>query len=124
MSEPESITIYHNPRCSKSRATLALLKAYAATTGAQVDIVEYLKEPPDVALLETLLSKLGIDAGALVRRKEAAFAQAGLSAQSSAAQILEAMAQAPVLIERPIVVRGARAVLGRPPENVNALLDD
>jgi arsenate reductase len=112
-------TIYHNPRCSKSRNTLALLEE----NGVSPDIVLYLETQPDAAEINGLLNKLGISAAELVRRGEEAYKACGLSRDSSDADILAAMAAHPKLIERPIVVKGSKAVLGRPPENVLALLD-
>lgn len=113
------ITIYHNPRCSKSRNTLALLEEH----GVQPKIVLYLETPPDAREIAGLLRKLGLTAAELVRRGEAEYKSCGLSQASSEAQLLAAMAKHPKLIERPIVVRGSKAVLGRPPENVLELLD-
>lgn len=113
------ITLYHNPRCSKSRQTLALLQ----DQGIDPDIVLYLETPPSAQDIEGLLAKLGIEAAALVRKGEAAYQEAGLSADSSAADLVAAMAEYPKLIERPVVVRGERAVLGRPPENALELVD-
>lgn len=112
-------TIYHNPRCSKSRATLELLRAH----GVQPEIVLYLETPPDQAELTKLLKKLGISAAQLLRRGEEDYKASGLDASASEAQIVAAMVKYPKLIERPIVVHGSKAVLGRPPENVLALLD-
>ena len=112
-------TIYHNPRCSKSRNTLALLQE----KGIEPDIVLYLETQPDADEIADLLGKLGIAASQLVRRGEEAYKACGLSAASSDADVLAAMASQPKLIERPIVVRGDRAVLGRPPENVLELID-
>ena len=112
-------TIYHNPRCSKSRNTLALLEE----NGVNPDVVLYLETAPDRAEIEGLLSKLGLAAAQLVRRGEDEYKAAGLGKDSSDEEIVAAMAEHPRLIERPIVVRGDRAVLGRPPENVLALLD-
>ena len=112
-------TIYHNPRCSKSRATLALLEE----RGVSPEIRLYLQDPPDVTELKGLLKKLGIPAAQLVRRGESEYKQSGLGPDSSEADLLAAMAAHPKLIERPIVVRGKRAVLGRPPENVLAWTD-
>ena len=112
-------TIYHNPRCSKSRNTLALLQE----KGIEPDIVLYLETNPDADEIAELLGKLGIAASQLVRRGEDAYRDCGLSAASSDADLLAAMASQPKLIERPIVVRGDRAVLGRPPENVLELID-
>jgi arsenate reductase (glutaredoxin) len=111
--------IYHNPRCSKSRATLALLREH----GVEPEIVLYLQQPLSVAALKRLLGKLGITAAEWVRHGEPEFKAAGLQAGSSAVQILNAMAAHPKLIGRPVVVRGERAVLGRPPENVLGLFD-
>ncbi len=115
-----NITIYHNPRCSKSRATLALLQEQ----GIDPEVVLYLENPPSAEELTSLLSKLGVSAGQLVRRGEDAYKMAGLGADSDDGAILNAMLEYPKLIERPIVVRDERAVLGRPPENVLALLAD
>ncbi|NND69448.1 MAG: arsenate reductase (glutaredoxin) [Halioglobus sp.] len=112
-------TIYHNPRCSKSRNTLALLEE----NGVNPDIVLYLETSPDEAQIERLLSSLGISAAQLVRKGEDEYKAAGLGKDSSEAELVAAMARYPRLIERPIVVRGDRAVLGRPPENVLELLD-
>ena len=113
-------TIFHNPRCSKSRQTLALLEE----NGIQPTIVKYLDDTPDAATLKTLLKKLGFTrAHDLVRNKEADYKTASLSADSSDDAVIAAMVQYPKLIERPIVVRGDKAVLGRPPENALQLMD-
>ncbi len=112
-------TIYHNPRCSKSRGTLALLQE----NGIEPEVVLYLETPPDADEIGALLAKLGKDAAGLLRRGEEAYKASGLGAGSSEAEIIAAMARHPKLIERPIVVRGDRAVLGRPPENVLELID-
>ncbi len=112
------VTIYHNPRCSKSRTTLALLEE----NGVTPDIVLYLETQPGVAEIGSLLQKLGITARQLVRRGEDAYKECGLGPASSEDEVLAAMAAHPKLIERPIVVRGDKAVLGRPPENVLELI--
>ena len=112
-------TIYHNPRCSKSRNTLALLQE----KGIEPEVVLYLDTAPDADEIRGLLARLGIDAGQLVRRGEDAYKECGLSADSSEEELIAAMASHPKLIERPIVVHGKRAVLGRPPENVLELID-
>ena len=112
-------TIYHNPRCSKSRNTLALLEQ----NGIEPTVVLYLETPPDQAQIQALLAKLGLSAAELVRRGEDAYKSCGLSKESSEKELIAAMAEHPKLIERPIVVRGKRAVLGRPPENVLGLID-
>jgi arsenate reductase len=110
--------IYHNPRCSKSRSTLALLQE----RGIEPEVILYLQSPPDMAALRELLSLLGKTAPELVRRGEADYKALGLGPGSSEEELLAAMAAHPKLIERPIVVRGQRAVLGRPPENVLELI--
>jgi arsenate reductase len=112
-------TIYHNPRCSKSRNTLALLQE----KGVEPDVVLYLETPPSEAEIRSLLTRLGIEAAELVRRGEEEYRQAGLGKDSTAEDYIAAMAAFPRLLERPIVVSGSRAVLGRPPENVLELLD-
>jgi arsenate reductase len=112
-------TIYHNPRCSKSRNTLALLK----DKGIEPQVVLYLESPPNPEQLKRLLGKLGLSATELVRRGEDDYKACGLSKDSSEEQLIAAMAAHPKLIERPIVVRGKRAVLGRPPENALELID-
>ena len=114
-----TFTIYHNPRCSKSRNTLALLEE----NGVSPEIVLYLETKPDVAEIKSLLAMLGMSAGELLRRGEQAYKACGLGRDSSDEDILAAMAEHPKLIERPIVVKGDKAVLGRPPENVLALID-
>ena len=114
-----SVTIYHNPRCSKSRQTLALLQ----DRGIEPVVVEYLKQPPDAATLGRILERLGLEPRQLMRRKEAPYKELGLddSALSHAA-LIEAMVAHPILIERPIVVTGEKAAVGRPPEQVLAIL--
>jgi arsenate reductase len=113
------IQIYHNPRCSKSRETLALLQEQ----GIEPEVVEYLKDIPSAADIKTLLSKLGITARALLRSKEAEYKEAGLDDQSlSDDAIIAAMVRFPKLIERPIVVNGNQARIGRPPQQVLEIL--
>ena len=113
------IIIYHNPRCSKSRQTLELLRA----RGIEPEIIPYLDHPPDPTALRELLRKLGMPPRQLLRKGEPEYRSEGLDdPDCSEAQILAAMSAHPRLIERPIVVRGERAVLGRPPENVLELL--
>ena len=114
-----AVTIYHNPHCSKSRETLKLLEE----RGVEPEVVEYLQMPPDAATLKALLKKLGIGAKDLLRRKEEAYAQLGLAGQlDDEAALVRAMVEHPILIERPIVVHGAKARLGRPPERVLEIL--
>lgn len=113
------VTIYHNPRCSKSRQTLALLRE----RGVEPAVVEYLETPPDAATLKTLLKNLGITPRELLRKGEDAYKENKLSELSlSDEQLIAFMVRYPKLIERPIVVKGDRAVLGRPPENVLELI--
>ena len=114
-----SVRIYHNPRCSKSRQTLALLEE----NGISPEIILYLDTPPDIDILAQLLSQLGIGARQLLRTGEDAYQANNLADESIAdEQLLAIMAANPKLIERPIVVKGDRAVLGRPPENVLELI--
>ena len=112
-------TLYHNPMCSKSRATLALLK------GREVDlrIVEYLKAAPSAAELAAIVDKLGIRPEELVRKGEEVYRSRYAGKALSDREWIEAMIQDPILIERPIVVAGARAVMGRPPERILRLLE-
>lgn len=113
-------TIYHNPRCSKSRQTLALLEE----NGIEPEVIHYLETPPDVPTLRTLVKKLALKrAHDLVRNKEPEYQQAGLNAQADDDTVLAAIAAHPKLLERPVVVKGDKAVIGRPPENVLALVE-
>ena len=111
-------TIYHNPRCTKSRATLELLNEH----GIEPAVIEYLKTPPTAKELQAIVRKLGIKPEALVRKGEDVYKQKFAGKTLSDTQWIEAMAANPILIERPIVVRGDQAVIGRPPENVEKLL--
>lgn len=111
--------IYHNPRCSKSRQALELLRE----RGVEPEVVEYLKTPPDVATLTRLLGQLGLRPRDLLRTKEPEYRAAGLDDPGlEDAALVRAMVEHPRLIERPIVVAGKRAILGRPPERVLELL--
>jgi arsenate reductase len=112
-----SVTIYHNPRCNTSRKTLALLRE----KGIEPNIVEYLKTPPSAAELRQILGQLKMPAAKLVRKKEAA--AAGIRPETlSEDALVKAMIANPIIIERPIVVSGAKAALGRPPEAVLSVL--
>ncbi len=114
-----SVTIYHNPRCTKSRQTLALLEQ----RGIKPKVIEYLVTPPTAAELKRLLKLLGIAPRELLRTKEAEYKQAKLDrADVTDAEIVRAMVKHPRLIERPIVVSGNKAALGRPPENILKIL--
>lgn len=110
------ITLFHNPRCSKSRETLVLLEQQ----GVNVTVVEYLKNPPSVEQLHWLVEKLGFDSPRqLMRTKEAEYKEQGLDDSAlTEKQLLQAMVATPKLIERPIAINGERVALGRPPENV------
>jgi len=113
-----SFTIYHNPKCTKSRATLALLQEH----GIEPKVMEYLKTPPTAAELKAVIGKLGISPEQLVRKGEEIYKTDYAGKKLNDAQWIEAMVSHPILIERPIVVTGNRAVIGRPPENVTQLL--
>ena len=114
-----AVTIYHNPRCSKSRQTLQLLQ----DRGIEPEIVEYLKTPPSSDQLDAVLAKLGMEPRALMRTKEAAYREAGMADRElSRRALIDLMVANPIVIERPIVVNGARAALGRPPESVLSIL--
>lgn len=110
--------IYHNPRCSKSRQALALLQE----RGAEPEVLEYLKTPPTKAELKALLAKLGLKPEQVVRTGEELYKQKYRGRALTDDQWLDALAENPILLERPIVVRGSRAVLGRPPEKVLEVL--
>ncbi len=117
------ITIFHNPRCSKSRETLALLDTLNKA-GEPVDVVEYLKAPPSVAQLKALHRQLGRPLIEMVRDNEAPFTDLGLGDKgTSDATIYAAIVEHPILLQRPIVVRGDKAVIGRPPESVAVLFE-
>jgi arsenate reductase len=115
-----NVTIYHNPRCSKSRETLALLEQH----GVEPQVVPYLDTPPSVAELKKLLQELGFtSARELMRKKEDLYKELKLADETlSEEQLLQAMVSNPKLIERPIVVKGGKARIGRPPEQVLEIL--
>ena len=113
-----SVTILHNPRCSKSRQTLALLQE----RGIEPEVREYLKNPLSENELGTLLNQLGVEPIQLVRTKEAEFAEAGLTKQATTSEIISAIASFPKLMERPVVIKGDQARIGRPPEQVLEIL--
>jgi arsenate reductase len=111
------VVIYHNPRCGKSRDTLALL----TERKLEVEVIEYLKSPPTVAELTQVLGKLGKRAVDIVRKKEAQ--ESGIDVKAlSEADLIKALVANPIAIERPIVVNGSKAALGRPPESVLQIL--
>jgi len=112
-------TVWHNPRCSKSRLTVALLEEH----GIEPEIRLYLDNAPTAAELSSVLSKLGLSAWELLRRGEKIFKELDLNQHSTEDAIIAAMVEHPILIERPVVIRGDAAALGRPPETVLTLLD-
>jgi arsenate reductase len=112
-----AVTMYHNPRCNTSRKTLALLRE----KGVEPVIIEYLKTPPSAPELKKILGQLKMPAAKLVRKKEAAAAGIDPKALSEDA-LVAAMVKNPIIIERPIVISGAKAALGRPPEAVLLVL--
>ena len=114
-----SVTIFHNPKCSKSRQTLELLE----NNGITPTIVEYLKTPPTAEKLKAILAKLGITPRELLRKKEAAYTECNLDNPSlSDEDLIDFMVDHPILIERPIVLANEKAAIGRPPEQVLDIL--
>ncbi len=114
----EAMKMYHNPRCSKCRQTRQILDE----KGAAVEVVEYLNTPPDFAELEKLLDMLNMQPRDLMRKHEAPYKELNLGDEAlDRNTLIQAMIDHPILIERPIVIRGDKAVIGRPPENVLAL---
>lgn len=113
------VTLYHNPRCSKSRDALGLLR----DKGVEPEVILYLETPPTAKSLKALLVKLGISARALLRKGEDAYKELNLADEKlSEAALIKAMVENPKLIERPIAINGDKAVVGRPPENVLTIL--
>lgn len=116
-----NISIYHNPRCSKSRAALALLEE----NDINPEIILYLDNPPTAEELQALLQKLGMGIRDILRRSEPEFEEFGLGDDSLSEEIVfDIVCRHPRLIERPIVVKGDRAIIGRPPENVLQLIEE
>ena len=111
----EAPTIWHNPRCSKSRQTLALLRE----NGVEPQILRYLDDPPTAETLDHVLELLDMSPRDLIRRREAPYKELGLKDENKTRQeLIDAMVANPKLIERPVVIAGGRAALGRPPESV------
>ncbi|UCX04657.1 arsenate reductase (glutaredoxin) [Shewanella glacialimarina] len=114
------ITILHNPRCSKSREALALIQ----TRSNQINVIEYLKNTPSEDEISHILSLLGLSARQLMRTKESEYKELGLdNVNLTEVQLIEAMVNTPKLIERPIVLSNGKAAIGRPPENVLAIIE-
>jgi arsenate reductase len=105
--------IYHNPRCSKSRQTLQLLEE----NNMEVEIVDYLNNPPSANTLKEILTLLDVSADQIIRKKEAAFKELNLK-EATGAEMIKAIVKHPILLERPIVIANGKAAIGRPPENV------
>ena len=113
------ITFYHNPRCSKSRETLALID----NEQHSIEIIKYLENPPSVETIKTLISQLGFDsARQLMRTKETIYKELNLASENDESALVTALQVNPKLIERPIVVAHGKAAIGRPPESVLAIL--
>ncbi|MGH8809471.1 MAG: arsenate reductase (glutaredoxin) [Noviherbaspirillum sp.] len=115
------ITIYHNPRCSKSREALALVEKFAASSNQAIDVVEYLKTPPTLAQLTMLRGQLGTGVGDMVRTNEDEYLSLNL-AQADDDALLRALAAHPKLLQRPLVVYQERALIARPPELLSDFL--
>lgn len=114
-----SVQIIHNPRCSKSRQTLALLEE----NGVTPEVVEYLKTPLTSEQISSVIEKLGVNVRDIIRTKEAEYKENGLdNTELTNDQIIQVLANVPKLIERPIVINGNKAAIGRPPENVLAII--
>jgi arsenate reductase len=114
----QRVAIYHNPKCSKSRQALSLLRA----NGVEPEVIEYLKQPLDIEQVRDLIGMLDIPPHDLLRTKETAYKKLELSPSSTIEKIAKAIAENPILLERPVVVCGQMAIIGRPPERVLSLL--
>lgn len=112
------VTIYHNPRCRKSREALEILE----NTCKQLHIIDYIKNPPTEMQLEQILKKLGVPAEDLIRKNETIFKEQYKGKDLSEQEWIQAMVKDPILIERPIVIKGTKAVVARPPEKVSVVL--
>ena len=116
----QAVTVYHNPRCSKSRAVLALLEE----NDIEADVIDYIESPPDVATLKSLVKKLGVELRDILRRNEPEYDELGLDDMTlNEAIVLDLVSRHPQLIQRPIIVQGDKAIIGRPPENVLTFLE-
>ena len=117
----QTVILYHNPRCSKSRKALQIIRA----KGIEPEIIEYLRNPPDISTLKRLITMLGIDAEKLVRKNEPTFKVMHLlESEIDTEQWLELLQQNPVLLQRPIIIANNNAIIGRPPERVSEFLDN
>jgi len=113
------LTIYHNPNCSKSRATLAIINE----ASVPVSVVDYLTTPPNKATIKKILAALELAAIDVVRQGEQAWAESELTEDSPEEALIELLIDKPILLQRPIVMRGDKAIIGRPPSNVLSLMD-
>lgn len=113
-----NVTIWHNPRCSKSRNAVTLLEE----KGIEADVVKYLDTPPSKEALVEILQKLGLTAREMMRTKEAVYKELNLKDEKNEEKLIEAMVENPKLIERPIVIKDGKAAIGRPIENIVTLL--
>jgi len=111
------IIIYHNPRCSKSRAVLSILNS----KGVEFDLIDYIKNPPNQAILKKILYKMGGNAADLLRTNEREYQDLGLK-NATDEKILDAITSNPILLQRPIVISDTKAIIGRPPERVLDIL--
>ena len=119
MAERANIVVWHNPKCTKSRQALALLEA----RGIEPTVIRYLDEPPRATEIERVLRLLGIEPRALMRKGEPPYRELRLDdASKTREELVRAMAEHPILIERPVVIRGSRATIGRPTEKIEELL--
>lgn len=113
------VVVWHNPRCTKSRQALALL----AERGVEPTVIRYLDDPPSATEIERVLGLLGVEPRALMRKSDGPYASLGLADTArTRAELVRAMAEHPILIERPVVIRGDRAVIARPTEKIEELL--
>ena len=112
------ITFYHNPRCSKSRQTVSI----AESSGVEINIIKYLDNPPTANELRIIVDKLGLPVKSIVRKNEAIYKEKYKGKDITDNEWFKILEEHPILIERPIVIKGDKAVLGRPPENVEQLL--
>ena len=113
------LQIYHNPRCRKSRETLSIIQ----NSNQQVEIIEYLKNPPSKAELKELIRKMDVEVEDILRKNEKLYKENYKGKEIPTEKWIEILTENPILIERPIVIKGAKAILGRPPEKVRELLD-
>jgi arsenate reductase len=115
----DDVTIYFNPKCSKCRLSLELLKQQ----GQQTEVIEYLNTPPDAATLESILDMLGLEPRKLMRKHEKEYTEAGLdNPDLSRAELIQAMIENPRIIERPVIIKDGKATIGRPPERILDIL--